>query len=483
MKRLNFCCFALVALLAASCDDVDFKNKSVPAAKSGCFSDVCKDETTLNKCEGGSYREEPCGEGKKCSENACVPDTPVDQPCQSDICKDASTLKKCEGGSYREEPCGEGNKCSENACVPDTPVDQPCQSDICKDASTLKKCEGGSYREEPCGEGNKCSENACVPDGPAPQPCQDNDCKDESTVKICSGGLYVEQPCGDDEICESGSCKPTVEKCSYHECESELSESYHACVNGSISAETSRCTDGQACLYGSCVDSFEEGSACDDDEGVGYCTADKRHAVVCNNKHKLAIWTCGDECLVDDDGVVDCPKKARPKPHECEKDYRAQCINDNNQVRLCVDYAIVTWNCYGAICSVDANNTIYCPKSAGVAGLGGIESGGTYGDECNVKKYQEACIDNYYARICDKDGFVRIKPAGDCKISTTNPLKVEYSVPAECDTSDYMPFCINDGKAIGFCAYNSDDLSRGIYKAAACASCKTQADAEACMYQ
>ena len=480
MKRSIYC-LGLVALLAAGCDDGDFKNKSVPAAKSGCFSDVCKDASTLNKCEGGIYREVPCGEGNKCSENACVPNDPVDLPCQSDVCKDATTLKKCEGGRYREEPCGEGNKCSENACVPDD--DLPCQSDVCKDGSTLKKCEGGRYREEPCGEGNKCSENACVPDGPGPQPCQENDCKDESTVKICSGGLYVERPCGEDEICESGTCKPTVEKCSYHECESELSESYHACVNGSISAETSRCTAGHACLYGSCVESFEEGSACDGEEGVGYCTADKMHAVVCNNKHKLAIWTCADECLVDESGVVDCPKKARPKPHECEKDYRAECINGNNQVRLCVDYAIVTWNCYGAICSVDANNTIYCPKSAGVAGIGGIESGGTYGDECNVKKYQEACIDRYYARICDKDGFVRIKPAGDCKISTSNPLKVEYSVPAECDTSDYMPFCINDGKAIGFCAYNSDDLSRGIYKAAACASCKTQADAEACMYQ
>ena len=139
------------------------------------------------------------------------------------------------------------------------------------------------------------------------------------------------------------------------------------------------------------------------------------------------------------------------------------------------------FSCASGTCSVDSNNTIYCPKTAGLAGLGGIESGGTYGDECNVKKYQEACIDNYYARICDKDGVVRIKPAGDCHISSTNPLKVEYTGGAACDTSNYMPFCINDGKAIGFCAYTSDDLSVGMYKAAHCPSCQNQADAEACM--
>ena len=438
MKRMDLCCLGLVIMLAAGCGDDNSK-------------------------ENNGQDEQP-----ECSANAC---------------KDDNTLKVCESGTYREESCGEGKKCSENACVPAGDVEQPeCTSNACKDDNTLKVCESGKYREEPCGEGRKCSDNACVPMGANPELCSADACKDDTTAKICSGGVYVEQPCGDDEVCKGGTCTPTVEKCTYHECLDELSESYHACVNGSISAETSSCAEGQACLYGSCIESFKEGSACDDAEGVGYCTADKKHAVVCNNKHKLAIWTCADECRVDTDGVVDCPKKPRPKPHECEKDYKAECINDNNQVRLCMDYEIVTWDCYGATCSVDAKNTIYCPKSAGVAGLGGLESGGTYGDECNVKKYQEACIDKYYARICDKDGVVRIKPAGDCKVSSLNPLKVEYSTAAACDTSNCMPFCINDGKAIGFCAYDGDDLSVGIYKAAACDSCKTQADAEACMY-
>lgn len=411
--------------------------------------------------------------------------TPV---CTSNVCKDQTTLKICDGGSYREEACGEGKKCEANQCVsatsPQPDETEKCSANKCKNNETLMICDGGSYREEACGAGKKCSVDQCVPDTGHDQitvECTRNACKDDVTQKICSGGVYVEHPCENDEICNDGECVPTVEKCAFHECTDELSETYHACIDGSISTATSNCEAGKSCLYGSCVDTFEEGSSCDGEEGAGYCTADKYHAVVCNDKHKLAIWTCADECI-ESGGIVDCPKKARPKPHECEKDYKAECINSNNQVRLCKDYQIVTWDCYGGTCSVDSSNAIYCPKNAGVAGLGGIESGGTYGDMCNVKSYQEACINDYYARICDKDGFVRIKPAGDCKVSASNPLKVEYSVGAPCDTSDYMPFCINEGKAIGFCAYDGKDLSVGIYKAAQCPSCQSPADAEACMY-
>ena len=426
-----------------------------------------------------------CSEGHS-SDSSDLKD-PADT-CSANICKDVMTLKVCEGGSYREEPCGTGKKCEGNQCVSATEVQpigpETCSVNKCKNSDTLMICEGGSYRDEDCGTGKKCSVDQCITDtdhGQTSLECTENSCKNEMIQKICSGGVYVEHPCGSDEKCNGGECVQTVEKCTFHECTDELSETYHACVAGNLSIGLSQCETGKSCLYGSCVDTFEEGTTCNGAEGSGYCTADKFHAVVCNDKHKLAIWTCADECI-ETDGVVDCPKKARPKPHECENDYKAECINNNNQVRLCKNNQIVTWDCYGGTCHVDSNNAIYCPKNAGVAGLGGIESGGTYDDVCNVKTYQEACINDYYARICDKDGIVRIKPAGDCKISASNPLKVEYTYGAPCDTSDYMPFCINEGKAVGFCAYDGEDLSVGIYKAAQCPSCQTQADAEACMY-
>ena len=449
-----------------------------------CTANVCKDLTTLNVCEGDHYREELCGSGKKCSVDQCVPDSPQPEMCTANQCKDAETLKICEGGTYREEPCGSGKKCSVDQCVLDSPQPEICTANQCKDAETLKICEGGTYREEPCGNGKKCETDQCVVDEIPPEPgetCEKNACKNDTTQKLCSGGTYLERACESGEKCVDGECVPGPGQCTFHECTGELSQTYHACVNGSISAAESTCGSGKLCVYGSCVDAFEEKTFCDGEEGAGYCTADKAHAVVCNAKHQLAIWTCADECI-ENNGIVDCPKKPRPKPHECEKDYKAECISNNSQVKVCVDYQIVTWDCYEGTCSVDANNAITCPKNAGVAGLGGLESGGTYGDMCNVKKYQEACIDKYYARICDKDGFVRIKPAGDCKVSKANPLKVEYTHAAACDTSNYMPFCINNGKAIGFCAYDGDDLSVGIYKAAQCPTCQSLADAEACMY-
>ncbi len=426
MKRFKCCFLGLVTLIAVGCDDSSSSNND-----DVCTKNTCVNSTTLNVCNDGTPQAERCPENEICNIDHC-------EPLQLDNCK----------------------------------------VNICKNNETLMVCTDGTYHEENCGPNKVCNADQCTPITDS-QTCSVNECKNSTTQKVCSEGVFVEHPCGENEVCSNGDCIADPNKCTAHICTEEMSNTYHACVNGNVSAELSQCAEGTACLYGSCVANFEEGANCDDEEGVGYCTADKQHAVVCNAKNKLAIWTCADECLMNGN-IVDCPKTPRPKPHECEKDYRAECINNNAQVKVCVDYQLVTWDCYGNTCSVDDNNTIYCPRTAGLAGLGGLESGGTYGDECNVKKYQEACIDNYYARICDKDGIVRIKPAGDCKTSASNPLKVEYTMAADCDASDYMPFCINDGKAIGFCAYDND-LSIEIYKAAQCPSCQSQEDANHCM--
>ena len=281
--------------------------------------------------------------------------------------------------------------------------------------------------------------------------------------------------------------EPAGTECTTLLCDAEFSTTYTACENGYLTQKLT-CPTGTVCIYGSCTAPFSEDDPCEDAVGYGYCTADEMHAVVCGTKGRKTIWTCKDTCYVDSDGIVDCPKKPREDdttPHECENDFKATCINNGAQVQLCQKHKIVTWDCYGNTCAVDSNNAIYCPKTAELAGLGGLESGGTYGDACNVKKYQEACIDQYYARICDYDGVVRIKPAATCKISASNSLKVEYSDAAPCDPNvDIMPFCINDGKAIGFCTYASEDLQTGVFKAAQCKSaCNSQADAERCFIE
>ncbi len=407
--------------------------------------------------------------------------------CQANYCQDTSTLVICDNhGLPTAVPCGAGNVCQGNACVP--AASGQCTADVCKDQTTLLKCTGGVSSEVPCGAGNVCQGNVCVPNTSPTGGCLVDQCKDSSTVQICENGKYVDYSCGTGRTCKEGVCLanqlvPEAQGC-VNQCTGELSQTYHACVNGSLAAMETSCPAGQVCVYGGCVEAFTEKDLCDEPAGKGYCTADGYHAVVCGQKSTKTIWTCKGPCTTDSDGFVDCPKKAADVTYEpqCGNDYKANCYNNNNNVHVCVNHQIESWTCYSGSCSVDDKNVITCPKNGAVAGVEGLETGGTYGDACNVKTYQEACIDEYFARICDVDGVVRLKPAGDCKISSTNPKKVEYDVVGSlCDTSDYMPFCINDGQAIGFCAYSGDDLSIGVYKASQCKNCNSPARAEECM--
>ncbi len=483
---------AILASLVAGCGDESSDNNT----SGTCKVNVCKDASTLIRCDGGISREESCGLNKECRGNACV-DKTSGNTCDVDVCKDASILIQCFVGIPMEVPCGENKECRGNACV-DKTSGNTCDVDVCKDLTTLIKCNGGVPTEESCAADKECRGNACVAKTPSDgSGCKTDTCKDSSTMNVCENGKYVEYSCGAGRECKAGKCValgPVLPTC-LPQCVVDPAgkvidpgndgeadwDKYHACVNESISTGLTSCDTGKICLYGGCVDSFSEKDTCEDAAGTGYCTADLMHAVVCAGSGKKTIWTCKAPCSVGSDGIVDCPKDEPKYDNQCENDYKANCYNDNNNVHVCVNHQIESWDCYGGSCSVDANNVVSCPKNAGIAGLGGIESGGTYGDMCNTKKYKEACIDNYYARICDKDGYVRIKPAGDCKETSGN--KVEYSVPASCDTTQYMPFCINNGKAIGFCAYdNPDDLTVGVYKAAQCPSCNSVADAEACMF-
>ena len=263
-------------------------------------------------------------------------------------------------------------------------------------------------------------------------------------------------------------------------CDAELSQTYQACLGGKYVEAT--CPNGELCLGGGCVPAFEEESECDGMDGTGYCSEDGKNAVVCNKK-KLVIWTCKAPCSVDADGFVDCPKKA-PETivDECNpKTYKAECINGGANVRVCVDRAIVTWNCAGNVCSVSDTNEITCPKNEGIAGTGGLTSGGTFGDSCNMNEYQEACIDNYFARVCEQ-GVVKIKPAGECKISASNPKKVEYSGTSPCNVqTEIDPFCINDGQAMGVCTFDEGTTETSYFKAYQCPDCNGSERAKACM--
>lgn len=497
MRKLAWL-MAVLGLFAVSCDSDSDSENTMPQS---CTADYCKDSSILVHCYNGYPAEEPCTAGSSCIANKCVLNG-NSNICTADVCLDASTLQKCINGTPVVQACSTANHevCEGNQCIAKS--QNTCTADVCLDASTLQKCVNGTPVVQACSSVNHevCEGNQCVvktSDNDTGS-CKIDKCKDKSTMSICENGQYVDYACGTGRICKDGACvagtaqaPDCLDQCVVDPEGKTIDpgkdglnwDKYHACVNGNHAAMESSCNAGQICLYGGCTDSFSENDSCEDAVGTGFCTADLMHAVVCGKNGKKTIWTCKAPCSVQEDGIVDCPKEEIKYEEQCPDNYQANCYNDNNNVHVCIKHQIVSWECYQGTCSVDAGNQVFCPKNAGIAGLGGIESGGTYGDMCNVKTYQEECIDKYYARICDEDGYVRIKPAGDCKISSTNPKKVEFSTAAVCDTSNYMPFCINNGQAIGFCAYdNMEDLSTGIYKAAQCPNCSSEQRAEECMY-
>ena len=479
-----FCLLAIVVSIAAvGCDESSSENSTQPGPSGTCQADVCQDAATLIKCNNGIPSVQPCAANEKCEGNQC---RAANQACTADVCLNETTLNKCVGGSFSAQPCPEGQTCVGNACQ--NKGTSGCTKDECLNETTLNKCVGGSFSAQPCGNQKICKDGACKPGKLEPENV--DLCANDSTLKIWEFNKYVEYSCGKGRHCKDGKCiadqvEIEIPEC-VPKCKGELSKEYHACVNGSLAVMESTCPEGKLCVWGGCVDAFVEKDSCDDDQGVGYCTDDKFHAVVCDN-HSKRIWTCKSPCSVGKDGVVDCPKKEVKVTYDpqCDpKTYKANCFNHNSSVHVCKDRQIETWECYAGTCSVDSGNQITCPKTAGLAGLGGLESGGTYGDECNIKTYQEECIDSYYARICDTDGVVRIKPAKDCKPSASDPHKVEYDPQGTvCPATDYMPVCINNGTAIGFCGYTGDDdFSKGIYKAAQCPGCDGEKRAVECMY-
>ena len=362
-------------------------------------------------------------------------DTPQKQ-CTADKCKDSSVLLQCKDGQTTEVKCGVGKTCTDNACKPVDSNDK-CTTDTCKDANTLYKCTNGTLTETPCGEGKTCTDNACKPVDPNAEctvaVCDENDPK---KIKKCENNKFVDALCADGEICEGGGC----------------------------------------------MREFEIDAACSDPDGYGKCTADGNNAIVCHG-NQIKRYTCKAPCKDGEDGIVDCPKKAPKPPEEKEcKDSEVvpKCSADKSSVELCQKGKYTTWQCANQSCSVDKNGTITCDR---VADPDALTQGGTYGDPCNASKYQEKCIDKYYALICDTDQKVRVKPAGDCAIDPQNPLKVTYTKAATCDTAtQVMPFCINEGKAIGYCAFAGDgDSSVGEFLAAQCPSCNGEEDAKACM--
>ncbi len=483
-KWLTF--FALsFAFAAAGCNGTESDDSEQ------CAADACKDSGTLYRCDNGTRTEVKCNAGEVCADNACKPQSDTGDACAADACKDSGTLYRCDNGTRTEVKCNAGEVCADNACKPQSDTGDACAADACKDSGTLYRCDNGTRTEVKCNAGEVCADNACKPQSDTGDACAADACKDSGTLYRCDNGTRTEVKCNAGEVCADNACKSqsdTGGECTRSACDASDASTVKECQNGKYVPKL--CGDGEICYGGGCMRSFVIGEPCSDADGYGKCTADGNNAIVCHKSH-ITKYTCADPCEDGEDGFANCPKKSTKPQEEKEcndSDVMPTCADDKSSVYLCQKGKYTTWNCADNSCAVDSKGAITCDR---VPEAGALTEGGTYGDPCDGKRYQEKCIDKYFALICDTDYIVRIKPAGDCAIDPANPLKVTYTKAAACDATIYedskdniLPFCINGGKAIGYCMYNDpDDLSSGEYRAAQCADCTSQERANACMLE
>ena len=167
----------------------------------------------------------------------------------SDACKNESTLLKCEGGKVVSQDCGEGNKCQKGECVAKPAPTVTCKVSESKPACTkdghLQTCVDGILQTQDCAFG--CENGACI------TACTwtDKRCNNSNTaVTECKDGIIeVVEECP----CSLGKCKKTctdkgTSKCNGNtlvSCDSDGFENEVACANGCADGKCEeRCQEG-----------------------------------------------------------------------------------------------------------------------------------------------------------------------------------------------------------------------------------------------
>jgi hypothetical protein len=300
--------------------------KNAACLKSQCkpLTGQCESVADNNgfACEDGNQ----CTYGETCQDGQCQGASPLNcndgDPCTNDACQPGQGCLH----EFNAAPCDDGNLCTINDlcqggnCLPGDAFDcndgNPCTDDIC---SPLKGCLHTNNTvacddQDPCTLQDKCSGGSCV--GTAPKDCNDNN------------------PCTDD------LCVPLA-GCSHK-------NNAYACDDGN------KCTQGDACVAGSCVPgevlSCNDGNICTDD----FCDAD----LGCYHNTNAAACDDFNSCTTNDQcsngkclgiGSIDCDDD-----NPCTKDSclaKGGCQHENIDV-ACTDGNPCTLNdqCVDGVC-------------------------------------------------------------------------------------------------------------------------------------
>lgn len=283
--------------------------------------------TTADVCAAGSCAGKPknCNDGNPCTQDSCIPSTGCSFSLQGEIpCNDGDECTAgdlCVGGEcigqlmdvfapLSAKGCNDGDPCTMDTCDPSS----GCVSKLLNGAT----CDDG----DPCTAKEQCQNGKCVASQYQCECKVDADCASKEDGNLCNGSLVcgkiaqipacvvatqtvVQCDKTGDSACAAAACVPTTGKCVMS-----------PAIDGAACSDGDACTAGDGCKSGKCspgklIDCDDDNSctadSCDPGKGCGHtgltggaCDAD---GSVCTQGDACLAGTCvKGKALACDDG-------------------------------------------------------------------------------------------------------------------------------------------------------------------------------------
>ena len=345
-----------VAVESLECETDDQCMNAACDAAEGCIEIPKVDGTA---CDDGNA----CTEDDTCSAGGCSAGTSIcecesdaDCPDDSDLCNGTPTCinNACLVAPDTIPQCDDVSECMASKCVPATgqceeePIadGSPCDDGLGCTVST--KCKSGACAGTPklCDDANPCTQDACDSNSGAcvfselAGPCEDGDpCTLSDTCEngICKSGALDD--CVDGDACTNDACAEGI-GCQWEpsDCDDGILCTVDTCLPESGCVNTAKtCEDADAqCVLaacseasGECVDTVNEGAACEDGDP---CTIGD----TCINNACKAGENCddGNPCTLDSCDGDGCINEPGPFGETCD-DGDACTFNDQCASGLC----------------------------------------------------------------------------------------------------------------------------------------------------
>ncbi len=425
-----------------ACDDAN------PCTADSCVAPgKCVHEPFAGECTDNNV----CTKDDQCLGGTCVAGVPVDcddgNVCTVDSCSpvDGCQYSNAEGACDDKDPCTINDVCTAGLCVSGDPIDcdddNPCTVDSCSPAG---KCVHAPFAGE-CSDGNPCTVNDHCDQGKCvanqAQKCDDDNVCTTDSCDPVQGCVHLlnSAPCDDGDVCTTGdychlgecTTKGVLNCNDNNPCTDDACQGDVGCVftpNAAPCDDGSVCTQGDACVAGSCkggaVLSCDDDNVCTDDL-CDFATGCKHfnNSVICNDANACtANEFCADGICGGGVPVV-CDDEKLCTDDSCDPD--SGCLFTNNTLACDDDNACTDGDvCGDGACvpgpALDCEDNNVCTDDSCSEATGCVHAPVDDETTCGADVH---CIAGECVPICDP-------PAGSKTFSVTK--SIESWVVPEC---------------------------------------------------